>query len=135
MNRIFSPDSPYKRQARFLAMLWTLLVFIGCFTPSKEIPQVNVPFIDKWVHLVLFGGFTFLWLCARPVRNTRWLISLVFISLALGCAIELLQGYFVSLGRNMELMDVLADSAGGLLGISIFSLFASLTKRPLNNKE
>jgi VanZ family protein len=129
MNRIFSPDSPYKKQARFLAMLWTLLIFIGCFTPGKDIPQVNVPFVDKWVHLLLFGGFAFLWLCARPVRTAKWLISLFLISLALGCAIELLQGFLVSLGRSMELMDVIADSAGGLLGITIFCLLASLTNR------
>ena len=92
MRRIFFPDSPYKKQARFLAILWTLLIFIGCFTPGKDLPDVEVPFIDKWTHLILFGGFTFLWLCARPLRTASWLVTMFFIALGLGIFIELMQG-------------------------------------------
>ena len=127
MNRLFSPDSPYKKQARSLAILWTLLIFIGCFTPGKELPKVDVPFIDKWVHLVMFGGFTFLCLCARPLLNIRWLISLFLIASALGSAIELMQGLLSFLGRSMEFMDAVADSVGAILGISLFWLLAYCT--------
>jgi len=128
MKRIFSPDSPYKKRARFLAVLWTLLIFIGCFTPANEIPNVDVPLIDKWVHLILFGGFTFLWLCARPVINVYSLLILFFISIALGSFIELMQGWLTFLGRNMELMDAVADGIGGLLGIGLFCLCAYIAK-------
>src|SRR3954468_6634226 len=102
MRRIFTPDSPYKKQARFLAILWTLLIFIACFTPGKEIPKVDIPLIDKWTHLVLFGVFTFLWLCARPMVIRSWLIKLFLISLGLGIFIELMQGLLSFLGRSME---------------------------------
>jgi VanZ family protein len=129
MKRIFSPDSPYKKQARFLAILWTLLIFIGCFTPGKDIPQVDVPLIDKWVHLVLFGGFTFLWLCARPLRTISWLFTMLLIAISLGSFIEVMQGLLTFLGRDMEFLDVVADTIGGLLGIGLFSLCAGLTKR------
>ncbi len=128
MKRIFSPDSPYKRQARFLAMLWTLLIFIGCFTPGKDIPKVDVPLIDKWVHLVLFGGFTFLWLCARPLTKFSWLVKMFLLAVALGSFIELMQGWLTFLGRSMELMDAVADGIGGMLGIGVFCLCAILTK-------
>jgi VanZ family protein len=128
MNRIFQPDSPYTKRARFLAVLWTLLIFIGCFLPGKDIPDVQVPFIDKWVHLVLFGGFTFLWLCARPVRTARSLITIFLLSAALGSLIELLQGLLSFLGRTMDIMDALADSIGGLLGIGLFCLCAYFTR-------
>ena len=132
MTRIFSPDSPYKKQARFLAILWTLLIFVGCFTPGKELPKVDVPFIDKWVHLVLFGGFTLLWLCANPSRQFRRLAGLFLIAMALGAAIELLQGLLSFLGRSMEFMDAVADSVGAILGISLFWLLAYFTspKKP-----
>ncbi len=132
MTRIFSPDSPYKKQARFLAILWTLLIFVGCFTPGKELPKVDVPFIDKWVHLVLFGGFTLLWLCANPSRQFRRLAGWFLIAMALGAAIELLQGLLSFLGRSMELMDAVADSVGAILGISLFWLLAYFTspKKP-----
>lgn len=128
MLRIFSPGSPYKKQARFLAVLWTLLIFIACFTPGKDIPQVDIPLIDKWTHLVLFGGFTFLWLCARPERTAKWLTILFLISVALGSFIELMQGALSFLGRNMELLDAVADGIGGILGIGLFCLAAYLTK-------
>ncbi|MFI5196242.1 MAG: VanZ family protein [Chitinophagales bacterium] len=129
MQRIFTPGSPYKKQARFLAILWTLLIFIGCFYPGKELPKVDVPFIDKWVHLVLFGGFTFLWLCARPIINAKSVIILFLISVALGSFIEIIQGILTFLGRSMELMDAVADGVGGLLGIGVFCLFAYLAKK------
>jgi VanZ family protein len=120
MWRIFSPDSPYKRQARFAAILWTLLIFVACFTPGKDIPDVQVPFIDKWTHFILFGGFTFLWMCYKPVVNRRWIITLFLIAVGLGSLIEILQGILTFLGRDMEFMDAVADSIGGLLGIVLF---------------
>ena len=129
MKRIFTPDSPYKKQARFLALLWTLLIFIGCFTPGKDLPKVDVPLIDKWVHFILFGGFTFLWLCARPIVNLRSLFSLFLIAVALGSFIELMQGWLSFLGRSMEFMDAVADSIGGLLGIGVFCLCAHLANK------
>ena len=109
-------------------MLWTLLIFIGCLTPGKELPQVDVPFFDKWTHLVLFGVFTLLWLCAKPVITTRSLVRMFFIAIALGVVIELLQGWLTFLGRSAEVMDAVADGVGGLLGIGLFCLFAYLAK-------
>jgi len=110
-------------------MLWTLLIFIGCFTPGHDLPKVAVPLIDKWTHLVLFGGFTFLWLCARPVRNAKWLAGLFITALALGIFIEVMQGALTFLGRSMELMDAVADGAGGLLGIALFCALAAVAVR------
>ncbi len=72
----------------------------------------------------MFGGFTFLWLCAKPQLTFRWLISLFIIATALGTAIELLQGYLTFLGRSMEFMDAVADSVGAVLGILLFNILA-----------
>src|ERR1039458_4976395 len=114
-----------------MAFLWTLLIFIGCFMPGKELPHVSVPFIDKWVHLVMFGGFTFLWLCSRPVLNAKWLINMFLISVALGSFIELMQGALTFLGRSMELMDAVADAIGAVIGIGLFCLIAYLVKKKI----
>ncbi len=128
MKRLFSQDSPYTRRARFIAILWTLLIFIGCFAPANELPKVDVPLADKWVHFILFGGFTFLWLCARPIINNTSLLILFFISIGLGSFIELMQGILAFLGRSMELMDAVADAIGALLGIGLFCLCAYFAK-------
>ncbi len=129
MRKIFSPDSPYKIQARSLAILWTLLIFIACFLPGEEIPQVAVPEADKWTHIILFGGFTFLWLCSRPIRTAASLLGLFFIAVALGAFIEIMQGQLVFLGRSMEFLDGVADAIGGALGIGFFCLLAWFATR------
>lgn len=119
MTRIFSQDSPYKNRARWLAIAWTLLIFILCFLPGRDIPDVDIPFIDKWAHLVLFGMFSFLWLCATPTRNIYFLTSLFTITVFLGWLVEYIQGHYVP-GRTQDNMDTLADSVGGVMGILVF---------------
>lgn len=128
MKRIFTPGSPYTKQARFLAMLWTLLIFIGCFTPGADLPKVDVPLIDKWTHFVMFGLFTFLWFCAYPVITVRSVLAMFGIAAALGTFIEVMQGVLTFLGRSMELMDGVADAIGAILGIGIF-IAAALSVR------
>lgn len=122
MLGIFSNNSGNKNRAKFVAVLWTSLIFLGCFLPSKKIPHVSVPLADKWVHFVLFGGFTFLWLLTARTINYKT-ITVIFLSgILLGVVVELLQGILVFLGRSAEAYDVLADSLGALLGVIVFLL-------------
>lgn len=105
-----------------MAALWTLLILVACFTPAKEIPDVKIPFIDKWTHFILFGTLAILLLCSDPSIKWKRLV-IVFLGCTLfGSLIEIFQGIFVSLGRSCELMDAVADSVGGILGIVVFSL-------------
>ena len=60
IRQLFTARSHYKKRAKSAAIVWTLLIFIACFVPGKEIPDLRVPFADKWVHFILFGGFSFL---------------------------------------------------------------------------
>lgn len=120
MKLIFLPHSPYSTQARFIAIIWTLLIFVGCLFPSQQLPHVAVPFIDKWTHFVMFGLFTFLWLCAKPNYTSIYVARVLLVGILLGCAIEVLQGTITFLGRSMELLDAIADAVGALLGITLY---------------
>lgn len=100
-------------------MSWTLLIFILCCLPGNEIPDIDIPFIDKWAHVVLFAVFSFLWLCAAPTRNVVYLFILLLISIFTGWLVEYIQGHYVQ-GRYQDDMDTLADGVGGLAGIIIF---------------
>jgi VanZ family protein len=122
MLGIFSNDSVHKNRAKFIAVLWTSLIFLGCFLPSKKIPHVSVPLADKWVHFVLFGGFTFLWLLTVPKINYKTITIVLLLGIVLGVVVELLQGILVFLGRSAEAYDVIADSLGALLGVIVFIL-------------
>lgn len=129
MWQLFTARSKYKKRARFAAILWTLLIFIACFIPGNEIPNIKVPFADKWVHFILFGGFAFLWLLAYPSRRFLALLYWFAMSCVLGWLVEELQGLLKFLGRSKDLMDILADTIGGLLGVLVFYIFASFAAR------
>ena len=116
---LFTSASPYKKRARWLAVSWTLLIFILCLLPGNELPKVNVPFIDKWAHVVLFAGFSFLWLCAGPTGKLANLLVLMLVSVFIGWLVEYIQGNFVP-GRYQDHMDTLADAVGGAAGILVF---------------
>ena len=134
MSVIFTDRSPYKKRARFLAIGWTLLIFILCFLPGDELPRVNIPFIDKWTHIILFGVFSFLWLCSSPTRNLLSLFLLLIISFLMGWFVEYVQGHYVQ-GRTQDNMDTLADTVGGLAGIIIFYVGSLIADNKWKNKD
>ncbi len=97
--------------------------------PARNVPQVDVPLADKWVHFTFFGGFTFFWLCSRPMLKTGWLLTIGLVAIAFGCLIEIMQGALPSLGRASELMDAVADSIGAILGVAFFALLAIYSRK------
>ncbi len=134
MLEIFTEKSTYKYRAKWLAIGWTLLIFVLCFLPGNELPKVNVPFIDKWAHVILFAVFSFLWLCAIVTVNTYYLVIVFCITVFVGWLVEFIQGHYVS-GRYQDNMDTFADSVGGLLGIVLFVLIATYAKRKLITEQ
>jgi VanZ family protein len=133
MHIFFTEYSPYKNISRFMAMLWTLIIFTLCLIPGNELPNVNIPFVDKWVHLVLFGVFSFLWLASMPTANYRFLLIVFAITIFVGWLVEFVQGTFTR-GRYQDNMDTLADTAGGLIGILIFAALAHLAQRKISER-
>lgn len=133
MWTIFTTASKHKKIARFLAVGWTLLIFYLCFLPAHEIPDLDIPFVDKWAHCVLFAGFSFFWLLGYPSR--RWLPLLWWFGLSLfvGWLVEYIQGHYVP-GRFQDQMDTLADGVGGLLGVIIFYVASLLGEKYVRNK-
>ena len=96
--------------------IWTTLVTVGIVVlstiPIPENPPLeDVPLIDKWVHMVMYGGLVFVMWIDHAVRNKRtfsWAarIIMVLYAIALGGAMELVQAY-----------DFEADAVGALLGL------------------
>jgi len=126
---IFTPASPFKKQARLAAILWTLLIFIACLWPGRELPQSTIPLIDKWVHFVMFGGFCMLWLFAFPSVKITHLLLIFLAGCFTGYLVEVLQGAFPALGRSKDNIDMIADAIGSLLGVLVFYLFAKPAAR------
>ena len=108
-----------------LSLLCLALIFILSFTPFfPETPFDEVQFIDKWTHLVMYGGTTsVMWLeylrnCRKEVcrPNFQTLFWVVFVGMILlGGLVELGQAYCTTT-RSGEWLEIWADSLGVLLG-------------------
>jgi VanZ family protein len=109
----------YNKRARLWAILWTLLIFFLCFLPGDELPEVDIPFIDKWTHIILFAVFSFLWLCAGTTRHIRYMAAILIVSIYLGWLVEYVQGHYIP-RRSQDVMDTIADVCGAFAGVIIF---------------
>lgn len=129
MWQLFTAHSTYKKRAKFAAIMWTLLIFIACFIPGKDIPNLDIPLLDKWVHFLLFGGFGLLWLLAYPTDQLKHMLVVFSIGALFGWLIEELQGLLSCLGRAKDLLDIEADILGAFLGVLFFYICTKLSKQ------
>lgn len=116
--------------ARWIALLWTLLILIGCWLPAESLTikerrdgslwGLNIPHLDKAVHFVMFSGFAVLWIFAQPAGIRARNIILVGVGLAL--LTEAVQGTSW-VGRDAGWDDVAAD----LVGLGAGAFFMTLT--------
>jgi VanZ family protein len=82
-----------------------------------ETPLDNVEFIDKWVHVIMYGGtFVVLWIEYIRKHHTPDYEKLFFwawlMPIAMSGIIELLQEYCTGGTRSGEWLDLAANSTG-----------------------
>ena len=113
------------------SLLCILLIWVLSLTPFfPETPFDDVQFIDKWTHLVMYGGTcSVIWFeYLLQHRTIDWgkilLLSVVGMTL-LGGLMELLQAYCTTT-HSGEWLDFWADSLGVLLGNAVGLLMKSL---------
>lgn len=113
IRRIFS----YK----FFPVCWTLLVIILLCLPGSMVPSTGIftiPNLDKIVHIFLFGTNTLLWgwhykQLYPASHQLRQIILLdVILTVALGIALEYVQGSGLISHRTFEVNDMIADAIG-----------------------
>lgn len=122
-----------------LTFFCVALIFVLSFFTPPETPLGEVAFIDKWTHLVMYGGtMSVFWLeYWRRESRGRFRLSraaLVWLTLivpfVLGGIIELLQAYCTGGRRSGEWADWLADNLGVLIAYALGnSLVKTLVRR------
>jgi len=99
---------------------WTFFVFLLCALPGKAIPSsrwFDLISLDKVVHASIFWVHSVLWIhaikncCRFPVYHTWVLVLGIFISIAYGGFLELLQSS-VFMERTGDWNDFIANSVG-----------------------
>ena len=108
-------------QSKYTAIFWTVLIFILCTIPSKNVPLPS-GLSDKLNHFIAFAGFTFFWL----FHSSRYWLVLI-IAVIYGIGIEFLQATLpISFHRGFDWYDALADAIGGIIGYIIYLIFNKL---------
>ena len=102
-----------------IAAIWYLSLLFN----APETPLDDVPLIDKWVHMVMYGGtFSVLWIeyiRQHQKPDYKKLLIWAFIApIVMSGIIELLQEYCTKT-RQGEWTDLLANSIGVVLAAVI----------------
>ena len=96
---------------RWLAIVWTIIMLIGCLTPHEDVPGPLITWNDKVLHVAIFAPFSFLWMQAG-FRLTNVVIA----GILFGALIEVLQ-YVLPINRSADWADLFADSIGTVVGV------------------
>ena len=114
-----------------LSFCCIILIWILSLTPIfPETPFDNVAFIDKWTHLVMYGGTcSVIWFEYLRSHNSLDYEKLFFyaflLPILMSGLLELLQAYCTAGHRNGDWLDFVANSLGVTLG-AVFGLVVNL---------
>ena len=113
-----------------IALIWYLSIW---FNPPEEMELPSINFLDKWTHLVMYGGTcSVIWfeylrhhrmLDVKKLFVWAWLLPTI-----MGGVIELVQAYCTTT-RSGEWLDWLADAVGVTLAIGVGLLMKKLWKK------
>lgn len=125
MNYLRNLAIHYPVSCLYIAFIWVL-----CFADIPETPLQNVSLIDKWTHLVMYGG-TCATIWAEYLRRHKKIEAMkVFLMawaapLAMSGLIEVLQATCTGGRRSGDWLDFAANAVGVTLGAVIGLLLAA----------
>lgn len=99
-----------------------LLIWILCFCTPPHTPLDKVPLMDKWTHIVMYGGTcSVMWFetlrSRSPFPGMRRMVLYVWLCpVLMSGLIEILQAYCTGGRRSGDWFDFLANSIGATLG-------------------
>lgn len=107
----------------FTTIVTVAIVVLSTIPIPEEAPLNDVPLIDKWVHMAMYGGLFFVMWVDHVVRGKRkfsWAARIVMLlsATALGGAMELVQAYLTTC-RSGDWIDFEADAVGALIGLLV----------------
>lgn len=129
-----SLNSVYELQHRavWLRLAWLCLIVIVTLSliSIPKIADLSIKNIDKIEHTISYFVLMFLFAQCYPSTITRGSYALFFI--LLGVSLEFLQGFTAT--RQFEYADMIANSAGVILGFMLGDSFLKKIVIYLDNK-
>lgn len=115
--------SQFVRKYLFSLLCIVTIWYLSFFTPPQT-ELDDVPLIDKWVHLVMYGGtWSVVWLeyvrSHARLNAVKLAIWAWLMPIAMSGVIELLQEYCTNGRRSGDWADLLANSIGVTLAVGV----------------
>ncbi len=108
---------------RHYPISWTCvaIIWVLCLMPIPETPLGGISMIDKWTHLVMYGGLCMvIWgehALQHPSANKRfiwiWAFTMPFV---MGGLVEIVQATCTGGRRSGDVVDWIADGIGVIIG-------------------
>lgn len=106
-----------------LLVVSTGLILYGTLFPvDYQVPKSLIG-LDKLVHFIMFGTWTFFYGIVRFLKGNFSLIPVFLVGSFFGLLIEILQ-YILPTGRTPEFMDFVADISGTGLALAILYILS-----------
>lgn len=115
----------YPLTAVCVAAIW----YLSFFTPPHT-ELDNVRFVDKWAHVLMYGGTCAVFWAEHLLRGRRTAVTRAAVAagwlapLLMGGAIELLQAYCTGGRRSGDWLDLCANAVGISLALGAAFLLA-----------
>lgn len=133
MQNIIQIVRKYPFSCFFIVLIW----YLSFFTPPHT-DLDNVRFIDKWIHILMYGGTCMIiwieYLCKHNRINKKKLVIGTWIApITMSACIELLQAYCTQGRRSGDWLDLAANATGVTLAAIIGCFLTKYLSR--DNKD
>jgi Predicted integral membrane protein len=116
-------------------VIWAAIILILCGMPPQDVDKmkfIDIPYQDKIVHFGLYFILAVLIMAVLTLnthlKQSKWAYVITILScLFYGWLIEVMQRNFFP-GRSYELMDIVADTAGAVVGVLLYKSISGLVK-------
>lgn len=108
-----------KRIFLIAALFWSGVILFFCLENANDIPQLQILYIDKAIHVIFHFVFTILWFLYLKKKlicsnNAKPLLFAVVFSFVFGILVEIMQEIFTTT-RSADIFDVLSNLVGAVL--------------------